>query len=122
MAQANLSSSFSVDTTKDSVVIVKVQATLPGGRTLDVTGFGDDEIQAGHTIIKETSSGEYKPMPTSGTLPAGHTREGVLIASIAVTKPLAAIMIDGVVNEAYLKYPASATDKTDLSPIKFINQ
>lgn len=51
---------------KDSVVIVDNFQSIRGGRTLDVTGFLPSVIRAGHVVIKETSSGNYKPMPSSG--------------------------------------------------------
>src|SRR5690606_31929219 len=38
-----------------------------GGRTLDVTGFSPNLIKGGHVIIKETATGEYKPMPVTGS-------------------------------------------------------
>ncbi len=122
MATANLTSKESIDTTKDSVVIVKNLETVAGGRTLDTTGFGDDEISAGHVIIKETATGEYKPLPVNGTLPADHTYVGVLVASIKTALPMAAIMVRGTVNEAYAKYAISAGAKTALSLTRFINE
>lgn len=122
MATANLTSKESIDTTNDSVVIVKNLETVAGGRTLDTTGFDDDEISAGHVIIKETSSGEYKPLPTTGTLPASHTYAGILVASIKTAMPLAAISVRGTVNEAYAKYAIPAGAKTALSLIRFINE
>lgn len=54
------------DTGNDSIVIVKVLEAIPGGKTLDVTGFTPDVIPAGHLIIEETSTGVLKPMPISG--------------------------------------------------------
>lgn len=67
MATANLAntSSFAIDTNKDSIVIQLVLDSIPGGRTLDVTGFAPTIINAGHPIIVETSSQEYKPMPAT---------------------------------------------------------
>ena len=88
MATANLSSKESVDTTKDSVVITKNLETVAGGRTLDVTGFSDEEISAGHVIIKETATSEFKPLPTNGTKPAGHDYAGILVASLKTHGPL----------------------------------
>ena len=122
MATANLSSKESVDTTNDTVVIAKNLETVAGGRTLDVTGFGDTEISAGHVIIKETATGEYKPLPVTGTLPGGHTYAGILVASIKTDKALAAIMVRGTVNEAYAKYAIPAGAKTALSLINFISE
>lgn len=52
----------------DSVVIRSCWATIPGGRTLDATGFAPLAIRKGHVIIKANGAGgEYKPMPVTGT-------------------------------------------------------
>ena len=122
MATANLSSSQSVDTTNDSVVIVSVLGTVPGGRTLDISGFTDGEISAGHVIIKETATGTFKPLPIDGVKPADHTYEGYLIASIKASNAQAAIMDQGKVNEAYCKYPIPAGAKTSISLVKIIDE
>lgn len=122
MATVNLTSKSSVDTTNDSVVIVKHLEGIPGGRALDVTGFGDDEISAGHVIIKETATGEYKPLPVSGTLPGGHTYAGILVSSIKTNNAQAAIMVRGTVNEAYVKYAVPSGAKTALTLIRFISE
>jgi hypothetical protein len=50
---------------KDNIVIVDVFQSVRGGRTLDVTGFERDVINAGHVIIRETATGNHKPMPVS---------------------------------------------------------
>lgn len=50
-------------TGNDNIAIVKVISTVRGGRSLNVAGFALEVINAGHPIIKETSSGDYKPMP-----------------------------------------------------------
>ncbi|WP_142783356.1 hypothetical protein [Changchengzhania lutea] len=123
MATANLTSKNSVDTTNDSVVITKCLETVAGGRTLDVTGFGDTEISAGHVIIVDDATGKiFKPLPTSGTKPAGYSYAGILIASILTTNAQAAILVRGTVNEAWVKYAVPAGAKTDLSLIRFINE
>lgn len=89
---------------KDSIVIQLNLETIAGGRTLDTTGFTPTVINAGHVIIRETSTGNHKPMPLNGgatayaALPAGHTYVGVLVASLLTTKPFAAIMVRGTVN------------------------
>lgn len=122
MATTNLSSKASFDTTNDSVVIVSNLEGIAGGRTLDVTGFADAEISAGHVIIKETATGEYKPLPVSGTIPGAHTYAGILAASVSASKPMAAIMVRGTVNEAYAKYAIPAGAKTALTLVRFINE
>jgi hypothetical protein len=92
------------DTSNDTIVIVKVLEAIPGGKTLDVTGFSPDVIPAGHLIIEETSTGVLKPMPISGAdygaLPASHTYKGVLISTILKSKPFAGILVRGTVNQA----------------------
>jgi hypothetical protein len=100
-----------VDTSMDNIIIHKVIETLPGGRTLDVTGFPDATIQAGHVIIKE--NGEYKPQPIDGSKDA--LAVGVLMVSIEAAKPEAAIMTRGTVNQVQLKYPINAATKAALS-------
>ena len=96
------------DTSNDSIVIVNNLETIPGGKTLDVTGFTPDVIPAGHLVIEETATGILKPMPVSGTaygsLPANHTYKGVVISSVLKTKPFVGIMIRGSVNRNASKY------------------
>lgn len=118
MAVADLNNSHEIITGNDNVVIVDNFQSIRGGRTLDTTGYTNPVINAGHVIIKETASGEYKPMPISGdsysALPEGHEYAGILIASILTSKPLAGIMVRGTVN------PAAAPFKMDtiLSAVK----
>lgn len=95
---------------KSSIVIVDNFQSIRGGRTLDVTGFAPTTINAGHVIIKETATSEYKPMPVNGgatayaTLPAGHTYAGVLIADIETARADAAIMVRGTINPVAAPY------------------
>lgn len=68
MAVVNLTNqSERMITDKDSIVIVDNFQSIRGGRTLDVTGFAPEVISAGHVIIKETATDEYKPMPVTGS-------------------------------------------------------
>lgn len=102
MAIADLTNQATeVITGNDNVVIVDNFQSIRGGRTLDVTGFTEEVIHAGHIIIKD-ADGEYAPMPVAdgdyGTLPEGASYAGVLIASIPVGKPFAGILIRGTVN------------------------
>ena len=67
MATANLNNApQTFDDGNDSIVIVDNFQSIRGGRTLDVTGFTPDTIRAGHVIIRETSTNQYKPMPVDG--------------------------------------------------------
>ena len=115
-AQANLvNERQEIITGNDNIVIVDVFQSIRGGRTLDVTGFTPEVIKAGHVIIKETATGEYKPMPVDLTtdpanpayaeLPTGHTYAGILIQSLLTKRPMAGIMVRGTVNPAAAPYP-----------------
>ena len=115
MAHANLANEVQeIITGNDNVVICKVLMTVRGGRTLDVTDYPKDIINAGHVIIRETSTKEYKPMPlnTAGTayadLPAGHTYAGILIGTILTKRPFAGILVSGQVNHAAAPFPMSS--------------
>lgn len=115
-----------IDTSNDGIVIIANLETIPGGKTLDVTGFSPIVIPAGHLIIEETSTGVLKPMPISdekyAALPAGHAYKGVLVASILTTKPFASIMVRGTVNKNASKYSITSVldaAKTALLLIRF---
>lgn len=75
----------SVDTSKDNIVIVDNLGSLPGGRTLDVTGFTPSVIKAGHVIIRETSGGSYKPMPATDLRSNGVDTLGTVVAGTGYT-------------------------------------
>jgi hypothetical protein len=114
------------DTGNDTIVIVNVLEAIPGGKTLDVTGFSPEVIPAGHLIIEETSTGVLKPMPTSGanygSLPASHTYKGVLISTILKSKPFAGILVNGTVNKNASAYGIASVltaVKTALPLIRF---
>lgn len=108
MATANLNTAKSqVIDGKDNVVIVNHIDGIRGGRTLNVDGYAKDVIHAGHVIIK-LASGDYAPMPVSGTayasLPEGAAYAGFLVASIPTAQPLAAIMVRGTINPKATPY------------------
>lgn len=96
------------DTSNDSIVIVSNLETIPGGKTLDTTGFAPAVIPAGHLVIEETATGILKPMPVSGTaygsLPANHTYKGVVVSSVLTAKPFVAVLVRGTVNKNASKY------------------
>ena len=125
MAQTNLNGTpKEISTDNDSIVIKKVLIDIPGGKTLDVSGYTPtDIIKAGHVIIEETATKELKPLNISAgayvTLPAGHTYKGVLIATILKSKPIASIMLSGDVNEVASPYAVQAAAKTALTHILF---
>lgn len=114
------------DDGNDGIVIVANLETIPGGKTLNVTGYLPDVIPAGHLVIEETATGILKPMPVSesnyGSLPADHTYKGVVISSILKTSPFAGIMVRGTVNKNASKYGITSilsAVKTALPLIRF---
>jgi len=105
----------------DSIVIRRIGASIIGGRTLDLTGFPDKYVRAGHIIIRETASDTYKPLGVSGgefgELPSGHEYKGVLVASVPADAPFAAIMYDGEVNDLAMPYKLTDAHKTALKQV-----
>lgn len=122
--QVNLvDETVNIDNSKDSIVIIDNQFSIPGGKSLDVTGFSPDVINAGHVIIKETATGNYKPMPLNGgatayaSLPADHTYEGVLVATILKKRPFAGVMLEGWVNENAAPFAMSSIKSAFLTAV-----
>lgn len=119
-----------VDCGYDSVTIVSCLEDIPGGRTLNTTGFTAEVIKAGHLVITEDATGVYKPMPLNtaqtayDTLPTGHSYAGVVNASVLTTKPFVSIMVRGTMNEqAFINnegYATPSAAKTKLNLIRFI--
>lgn len=126
---------------KDNIICQKYIAGIPGGRALDVPAdYPLSVIYAGTPVIVKDSN--YKPFPlvvatTSevvddqtvvtpvldadgnqvyelGTLPEGYSYAGILYKSIKKIHPAAAILIEGVVNEAALYFAFPAAVKTAL--------
>ncbi|MBQ9340071.1 MAG: hypothetical protein IJS13_07050 [Paludibacteraceae bacterium] len=115
---------------KDSVIIQKYIAGIPGGRSLDVTDITDEVLYAGHPIITDGNGG-YKPLKvvtsegvkSYDSLPDGYSYAGILYRSILTKKPSAAIMISGVVNDAAVEIPYGAHKaaiKSALPTIMFV--
>jgi hypothetical protein len=126
MAVTNLNSNADItgfDAGLDSVTIANYIEGIPGGRSLDVSGFSPKAIRAGHVVIKETATGSYKPMPVNGdaydALPDGHTVEGVVVASVTTDEAMVGIMVRGSVNEVASPYPVTAAIKSALPLIRF---
>jgi hypothetical protein len=124
MAEVSLNKTLDgFDAGLDSVIIVSYLEGLPGGRALDVTGFTDKAISAGHVVIRETATGDYKPMPVSGsaydTLPAGHTIEGVTVSTVTTDEASVSIMVRGSVNKVASRYPVTAAIVAALPLIRF---
>lgn len=108
----------------DTLVIVDNFQSKRGGVTLDVTGFSKPYIRGGHVVIKETATGELKPMPLNSggtaydTLPVGHTYYGHVVNSVLTSKPFVGITRRGAVNhkvvDASIGYYDMATILADL--------
>lgn len=98
-----------IDFGKDAAACPLFLSGLKGGRSLNVEGFTPAYIRAGHVVIRETSTGDYKPMPVSGnaysSLPSGHEYVGVVYRSIPASMPLASVMTRGEVNSVAAPYP-----------------
>ena len=115
MAIANLhEQGYQVDTTKDGIVIQDNSFAKRGGATISFAGYPFPVLYAGHVIIRETATNDYKPMPLDGTntnygaLPLGHTYEGILINTITNRRPFGGISTHGVVNEVAAPYSFTA--------------
>lgn len=81
MALTNLSNnSEAMDTGKDSIVIVDNFQSVRGGKSLYVVGFLPKYIRAGHVIIRETATGELKPMPATEAKVQGIATFGAIVA------------------------------------------
>lgn len=119
MAIVDGTTSEYIDNGNDSIVIISNLEVIPGGYTLDATGFADEVIKAGHVIIERTADGELLPLPTTGVLPADHTYKGILVATVLTAKPHASIMVRGSVNEEAVTYAIPAGAKTNLPLIRF---
>lgn len=93
----------------DPIVIRKYIAGVQGGKVLDVSGFTEEYIRAGHVIIRDTTNDIYKPMPVSegayGSLPGSHEYVGVAVATKSAKEPFVSIMHTGVVNDVASPYP-----------------
>lgn len=125
MSYVNLNrDSVFVDDGNDSKVIIRDLADVPGGRALDVSGWSEDVIRAGHIIKLTTATGEYAPLGISDgayvSLENGEEYGGVLKVTVLKAKPAAAIMTVGEVNAAASPYPVTSTIKAGLPQIKFL--
>lgn len=100
----------------DGIVVVNNYTSKRGGVTLDVTGYPLPNIRAGHVIIKETSTGEFKPMPLNGTndgygtLPGGHTYYGHAVQSVRTADARVGVMYHGEINDLVVAPEAGVFD------------
>lgn len=106
MATANLNtlSSNVASRDLDNLVVRESYTERDGGVTLDVTGFAKPYIRGGHIVIKDTTSGELKPMPLNagGTayaaLPADHEYYGHTVQTVKTSLPTVGVMYHGKIN------------------------
>jgi len=115
MSTTNLSStSTSVSDGYDGIVVVNNYTSKRGGVSLDVTGYTLPNIRAGHVIIKETATGNFKPMPvTAGAyaaLPASHTYAGHAVQSVLTSKAMVGVMYHGEINDLVVNAAAGVFD------------
>lgn len=122
-AKVNLANDPEVILTgNDSVVIRQFNGGVTGGRSLDMTGFTEPVVKAGHVVIKVLDEDgvnyTYKPMPVANgaydSLPASHEYAGVVVASKPTTEPMVGIMDDGRVNDEAMPYPLSSEMRSAL--------
>ena len=59
--------SYLINDGNDSKVIIRNLAAIPGGVTLDMTGWTPDVVRAGHIIKKNTDTGAYSPLGITGS-------------------------------------------------------
>jgi hypothetical protein len=83
-AQLGRRTGTGVETANDSIIILDVERTIRGGRTLDVSTWNTDVIPGGHVIISETATGDYKPMPITSE-PGGVLTVDTLVAGTGYT-------------------------------------
>lgn len=106
------------DSGKESVIIRNYVNGIMGGVILDMTGFSGEFIQCGHIIIRDTKSGEYKPMPVTGeayvSLPESHEYVGICMTTAPVDTPHVGVMTAGEANDKAVPYPVDNKIKADL--------
>lgn len=106
------------DSGKESVIIRNYVNGIMGGVVLDLTGFSGEFIQCGHIIIRDTTSGEYKPMPVTGgayaSLPESHEYVGICMTTVPADTPHVGVMTAGEANDKAVPYPVDDTIKAAL--------
>ena len=97
------------DSGKESVIIRNYVNGIMGGVVLDMTGFSGEFIQCGHIIIRNTTSGEYKPMPVTGkaygSLPESYEYVGICMTTAPADTPHVGVMTAGEANDKAVPYP-----------------
>ena len=124
MASIN-NAGYEVSRGNDTIVITKPVTTIPGGVTLDTTGYNEPVIKAGQIVVKEKATGKYKPLGVSGsdyTALAPDTDEpvGVVVATVKKERPFVSVMTIGQVNAAASPYKVTEEIAKALPGIDFI--
>lgn len=88
----------------DSVVIVRDDCDVPCGVALDVSGYSQPVIHAGHLLAKNQESGEVFPLNVDGgayeALPSNCVYYGINKSSVLKSLAACAVLVDGTVNAA----------------------
>ena len=100
--------------------------TVKGGVVLDTEDFSEEEIKAGHIIIRDSETQSiYKPMPLSGdaydSLPEGYEYVGVNIHTVSKDEPFVAVLTIGEVNEKLIPYPITSIKSAFKAAVPTIN-
>lgn len=124
MASIN-NTEYEVSRGNDTIVITKAVAAIPGGVTLDTTGYNEPVIKAGQIIAKEKESGKYKPLAVSEgayTSPIAETDElvGVVVSTVKKERPFVSVMTIGQVNAAASPFKVTEEIAKALPRIDFI--
>lgn len=126
----NLSNELeSFETGMDSVVIRRKGGRIIGGRSLNMEGFNEKYVKAGHIIIRSTNDEyDYKPMPVSdnaySSLPENYEYAGIWVRTTPASDARGAIQYDGEINDKALPYlidSIKAALKTALPSLYFMH-
>ena len=111
----------------DSIVVGQALSQIPGGRTLDVSGLGEDvkSIKSGHILVIDNTTKAVSPLGINAegkyvSVPTGKTVYGVLKATVLKRDPRAAIITAGQINVAASPAPVAAAIKAALPRIEFL--
>lgn len=106
---------------QDSVVIRHYVAGFKAGKVLDVKGYAEKYIKAGHVVILDPVTETYKPMPVEGNeyaaLPEGHKYVGVVVSTVLTSEAQVAIMHTGEVNDVASPYPIDSIKEELLAQV-----
>lgn len=108
----------------DKRCITRMLADVPGGVTLDLTGYTGGEIKEGHVITRNGLTGVYKPLNVNGedydSLEEGFVPVGLAIGTTPAGEPLIGVMTMGQVVKERCPYLLEEQWAQQLSQIQFI--